>query len=480
MSFQVIGFTLGVLLLVLGLAELMPMMIDWVDGHENSDIFFLNATVCIFFGISLILMNKSFSLRMRVRDTFMITTLSWVLFAFFASIPFMMADIKASFTDAYFESMSGFTTTGSTVFSGLDNMSRGLLLWRSITQWIGGIGIVGFAIICLPALQSGGMLLFQTESSDKSEKIMSKNKDVIKALFIVYLLISFFCTLTYYALGMSFFDAVNYMMTTVATAGFAPHDKSFGFYSDPALHWAGTFFMFASGLPFILYVKLLYRGKFTFHKDEQFRNFSYLLIVVITILTLYVWKTTEHDFFMSLTYVSFNIMSAITTTGYATTDYVQWGTFPALIFLFVTYLGACAGSTAGGLKTMRWIIIYKSMIQQIRKLTYPHGRFPIRYDGRTVDEKEIMNILCFAGLYVIVNACITLAITFTGVDFMTALSGTATTMANSGNGIGPIIGPAGNFSTLPDTAKWLLSLSMLLGRLEILTVLVLFTGLYRK
>lgn len=478
MNYQIIGFTLSLVFLTVGGFELFPAFIDYYDGSPNASIFFLNAALSIFVGVVLILSFKGFPKKLTARDTFIVTTLSWIAMTLSSAMPLYMANINISFTDAYFETVSGYTTTGSTVLSGLDSMSRGILLWRSLMEWIGGIGVVGFAVIFMPFLRVGGMQLFQTESSDKSEKIMPKTTDFIKMLAYVYLGLSILCALTYHILGMNLFDAINHSMTTIATAGFSTHDKSFGHFDNVFILWAGTFFMFASALPFILYIKLVYQGRNDFLKDDQFKAFTFILGISIFILSLWVWKKTDYTYFESLTHTAFNITSAITTTGFASTDYIQWGSFASLIFLFVTYLGGCAGSTAGGLKTMRVVIIYKCLMQQFNKLLYPNGSFPITYQEKTVLPQDILSVLCFSGLYITANVFITIAVTLTGVDFETALSGTATTMANSGCGTGAIIGPAGNFSSLPDAAKWLFTLSMLLGRLEILTILVLFTPEY--
>lgn len=478
MNYQIIGFTLSLVFLTVGFFELIPALLDYHDGSPNAGVFFLNSFICIFIGFVLILSFKNLTKSMSAREAFLLTTLSWISMTMSSAMPLYMADINISFTDAYFEAVSGYTTTGSTVLSGLDNMSRGVLLWRSLMQWIGGIGIVGFAILFMPFLRIGGMQLFQTESSDKSEKITPKTSDFIINLIAVYLILSISCAVTYNILGMSVFDAIAHSMSTVSTAGFSTHDKSFGHFNSLSLQWAGAFFMFASALPFILYVKWLYKGEFAFFKDDQFKAFSLMLCSITGVLSLWVWHRTDYTFFESLTYATFNITSVITTTGYASTDYIQWGSFASLIFLFTTYLGGCAGSTAGGLKAMRIVIIFKVLKEYINTLIYPNKAVSIYYQDRFLLPQDIMSVLCFSALYVTCNAFIALGLIMTGVDFETALSGAATTMANAGNGTGTIIGPAGNFSSLPDTAKWLLTLSMLLGRLEILTILVLFSSHY--
>lgn len=482
MKYNIIGFTLGLLLMIIGLAELIPAFVDQKMAHPNANVFFVNALFSFFFGGALVISNKTFRHELDIRQAFLLTTLSWLSVSLFAALPLYMSDLNISFTDAFFESLSGITTTGSTVLSGLDAMSDGILLWRSIIQWIGGIGLVGFAIILLPFLRIGGMQLFQTESSDKSDKVMPKSVDVIIALFIVYCGLTAACTLTFYMLGMSFFDAVNHAMTTIPTGGYSTHDASFGYFKNSsALQLACTFYMLLGGLPFILYIKFFFQGRTrTFFYDDQVRTFIILVAILTFILTI--WLTTHSDYTLWQSFVatSFNIVSVITTTGYATEDYTLWGPFSVMFFLFLTYVGSCAGSTAGGLKIMRLNIIAKALFKQLNTLIHPNGVFTIRYQRSVIDQSIVDTILGFSGLYVLSNVILTLALTLLGLDFPTAVSGAATSLANVGPGIGDIIGPAGNFSTLPDSAKWLLCLGMLLGRLEILTVAVLFSARFWK
>lgn len=478
MNFQIIGFTLGLLLSILGVAELVPAWLEWVRGEPNALSFFLNAVFSLFFGISLVLANKSFNRQMTVRQTFMLTTLSWLFVSFFAAIPLWTSNINISFTDAFFESVSSITTTGSTILSGLDNMSHGVLLWRSIVQWIGGIGLVAFAIIFLPFLRVGGMQLFQTESSDKSEKIMPKSADIMRSLVVVYTSLTIICALAYHIAGMSLFDAINHAMTTIPTGGMSTHDSSFGFFNSPLLDLLATFFMFLGGVPFILFIKFAYQGKFSFFKDEQFVLYFWIVAGLTFVLSLWLWFNSDYSLFQSFVYCVFNIISVITTTGYATTDYSLWGPFAVMFFFFITYIGGCAGSTAGGLKIMRISIISKAVDRQLKLLLYPNSQIPLRYQGNVIEAPLVGAVLGFSALYVMSNVLLTLALSLTGLDFTTAISGAATAIANVGPGLGHIIGPAGNFSTLPDSAKWLLSLGMLVGRLEILTMLVLFTSYY--
>ncbi len=475
MDFKIIGFTLGVLITIIGVAELFPAALEFSYSSAEAGNFFLNAIFCLFFGGCLIMGNKSFNRQINVKQTFMLTSISWVALSFFSALPLYFSNLEISFTDAFFEAMSGVTTTGSTVLSRLDSLSYGILLWRSIMQWIGGIGLIAFVIILLPFLRVGGMQLFQTESSDKSDKTMPKSEKLMQHLIFSYCLLTFLCFIFYLELGMSLFDAINHAMTTISTGGYSTHDASFGFFDGMDMQLVCTFFMFLGGLPFILYVRFLYGKDFAFLRDEQVVLFFKIVVVLTIIITAYVWSLGELSLARSFTYVIFNIVSVMTTTGFATVDYTLWGPFSIVMFFFLTYVGACAGSTSGGLKVMRISITSKAVGHQVNKLIFPNGIFPLRYQGEAVEHKIVLSVLGFCGLYFLINALMTVALGMMGLDFETAISAAATSIANVGPGIGGIIGPAGNFESLPDAAKWLLCVGMLIGRLEILTVLVIFT-----
>lgn len=475
MKSNIISFTIGVLLIVVGVAELIPAFVDWHRAnYDNAVAFLMCSVVSLFFGGVLVLSNASYEPTLTIRQTFLLTTLSWFSMSFFASFPFYLSDLHLSFTDSFFEALSGITTTGSTVLSGLDTMSHGILIWRSMTQWIGGIGIVAFAIVFLPFLRIGGMQLFQTESSDRSEKVMPRSHALILSLFQVYCLLTILCMVVYYVLGMSWFDALNHALTTIPTGGYSTHDASFGYFNSTPLQLAASLFMLLGGIPFVLYVKLLFQGRVAFLQDDQVRTILSMIIVFAAILTMWLVYHSDYSVIDSFRYVVFNIVSVVTTTGYATTDYTLWGAFPIMFFFFLTYMGACAGSTTGGLKVMRLVIAVKTVNKQLKALIYPHGVFTVRYQGRPVDRNVAITVVSFLVLYVASNAVLTMALSLTGLDFSTAISGAATAIANVGPGIGDIIGPAGNFSTLPGTAKWLLCAGMLIGRLEIMTVILLF------
>lgn len=444
------------------------------DGRGVAEVFAVSAGITAAVAGACILTTKGRPFELRFRDATLLTTVSWFAVPAFAALPLMGHPIGLSFVDAYFEMVSGFTTTGSTVMTGLDTMPKSILLWRSAVQWLGGLGIIGLAIIVLPFLRIGGMQLFRMESSDRSEDVMPKAGHVAGLVARVYTLLTIACTLTYWALGMSPFDALNYALTTLPTAGFGTHDASFGYFNSPALEWAGVVFMVAGGLPMIAYLRVLRRGRWRDRVDPQVPVFVGMLVVFTLIVTLYVWLTGQLPFFQALTKAAFNITSVVTTTGFASTDYLKWGPFVAVWFLIFTFPGGCTGSTAGGLKTFRLIVLYRVTKQHVGHLLHPHRTSPIKYGRKVLGDEEVGSVGSFVFLYLLTFAVLSLAVTLTGLDMETALSGVATCMANAGPGIGPIIGPAGNFSSLSDAAKILLSVAMILGRLEIQGVLILF------
>lgn len=455
---------------------LFPALLDYVQDHQNAGAFFLSACICLFFGGALFLTNRGEQQNFNVRDGFMLTTLSWLMLSLAGALPLYLSDLHISYTDAVFESLSGITTTGSTVLSGLDNMSHGVLLWRSLLQWIGGIGIIAFGIILLPFLKIGGMQLFQSESSDRSDKIIPQFHQLIWQLIMVYTTLTLLCFSAYSLLGMDRFDAINHAMTTLSTGGYSTHDASFGYFESNVLRLTSTFFMMLGGLPFVLFLKYFHTGTFVFHKDEQVKGFMIVAGSATMLMTIWLIlnnKETVTDSFVS---TAFHVVSVLTTTGYAVSDYTLYSTFITMFFFFLTYIGGSAGSTAGGIKIMRIIITIKATALQVKKLLYPHGAFVPQYQGKALQSNMIIATLSFLSLYVLLNVFLTISLMIAGLDFTSAISGAATAVANVGPGIGDTIGPAGNFSSLPDVAKWLLCLGMFMGRLEILTVLVIFNS----
>ncbi|MEC9346508.1 MAG: TrkH family potassium uptake protein [Pseudomonadota bacterium] len=472
-AFASIFHVLGMLWLMFSGILMLPVLIDWVTEEPFAEGFFEVALVsAAFAGIVVLASRKRGPFVLRLREAFLLTTLSWVSLPAFAALPLMTYGI--SFTDGYFEAMSGLTTTGSTVLSGLDDMDPAILFWRALLQWIGGIGIIVMAIVLLPFLRVGGMQLFRTESSDQFDKAVPRASQLTGWIVAIYFALTFACVVAFMAFGMEAFDALCHAMATLSTGGYSTHDASFGHFREPGLHWAATLFMIAGALPFAAYIGVLH-GRFdAMLRDTQIRGFIALVLAICTLMTLWLWASGEHDFSEAARLVTFNIVSVITTTGFASTDYQLWGPFAFAVFFVVMFIGGCAGSTSGAIKIYRFQIIAKMIAAQVRRLTSVHRVNVMTYAGKPVAADVPVSILAFVAIFLATIGLGTLLLAATGLDLLTALTASATAITNVGPGLGDVIGPAGNFSGLPDTAKWLLSAAMLLGRLELFTVLVLF------
>lgn len=478
MKFQIVGYTLGILITITGLAEMIPALIDWRHGHPNAQVFFFNSILCLFFGGALVLANRSHKGEITLRQAFMLTISCWVVMSMFCALPMYMVDLDLSYVDAFFEAVSGITTTGATILPELDERSHGLLAWRSTMQWVGGLGIIAFGTILLPYLKLGGMQVFRSQSSGHSDKVMPRSTEVLMSIFQVYTGITLFCAGVYYYLGMSWFEALNHAMTTISTGGFSTHEQSFAAFNSKALEYACVLFMLMGALPFVLYLRMVFQGRFAFWRDEQVRALVVGLLVAVFFMFFWHWFTNGGSFEESFRHVLFSVVSIVTTTGFVTVDYTQWGGFAVLAFLLMTYIGACAGSTAGGIKTMRLVVAWRVVARQFKTLLYPNGVFVLNYQRRRLNDYTVLTVMGFLSLYVGANVIMTILLAMTGIGFETAISGAATTIANVGPGIGSQIGPFGSYADLPESAKWLLSLGMILGRLEILTVLILFSPTY--
>jgi trk system potassium uptake protein TrkH len=474
MNLRIVGFSCGLLLIGLSIFMLIPAYMDFSTGNAYNGIAFLECAIGGFFiGSLLALTNRGFTKNIGIRESLVLTTATWLIACFYSSLPLHFSDLHLSFTDAFFEGTSGLTTTGGTVLTKLEHMSPGILIWRSLIMFIGGMGMITLGLIFLPFLRIGGMQLFQSESSDRSEKIMPRTASVIRSIFVCYCLLALACALLYSLFGMNAFDAINHAMSTVATGGYGTYDSSFMNF-NPAIQWTTTLFMFLGGLPFVLYVQFVYKKNLSLFRDSQVRAFFLICCIPSLLIALWVAGKTGMPMADAMRHSFFNVVSVLTTTGFSSTDYMQWGSFPIVFFLFLTYLGSCTGSTAGGIKTMRLQIIGLHGMVLLKKMIYPHGTFTISYKGQPLSPAIVQSVMVFLFIYVAANILLTLLLTLCGLDFVTAVSGAATAIANVGPGIGDIIGPAGNFSSLPDAAKILLSFGMILGRLELMTVLVLF------
>jgi len=473
-NYKTVFFAIGVLLVILGAFMLIPFFVQFIYDEKNNT-FLLSALVTAFIGTLLVLTNLEENKKLNLQQAFLLTTLSWLGIAIFGCLPFLLSNLNLSFVDAFFESMSGITTTGSTIITNLDDAPKSILIWRAILQWLGGIGVIVMAITILPLLNIGGMQLFRMESSDTTEKILPKTREITLIISIIYLALTFTCGISYWAVGMNIFDSIAHSMTTIATGGFSTYSGSIGHFQNPRIEIISIIFIVLGSIPFIAYLKFVKGDKKIFLKDAQIKGLIYILIISILLMFLYLMLSNkEYSFSENLRISTFNVVSVLSGTGYVTADFSSWGNFPLIFFLFLMFIGGCAGSTTCGIKIFRFQILGHFIINQIKKLVYPHGVFSIKYNNEKINDTFIYSIITFIFLYFFIFFILAALLSVNGLDFITAISGSASAIANVGPGLGNVIGPNGNFSDLPNFSKLSLSLGMLLGRLELFAVLVLF------
>jgi len=476
-NYKTVFFTLGILQIILGVSMFVPIIVQFIYSEIDSS-FFGASIVTIVFGALFFLTNIDHDRKVNLQQAFLLTALSWLSVAVFGSLPFIFSSMEMSITDAFFESMSGITTTGSTIISNLENAPKGILLWRAILQWLGGIGIIVMAITLMPIMNVGGMQLFKISSNDSSEKILPKSKEIALRLIYIYSALTAVCAISYWIFGMGKFDSLTHSMTTIATGGFSNYNQSIGYFNSVYIEISSMVFIILGSVPFIAYIKFLNGNKKIFISDGQIRSFLKIIILSIIILSFYLFLTNNENF--SFRSIFFNTISILTGTGYVNAEFDSWGSFPITIFLALMFIGGCAGSTTCGIKIFRIQILYLFILNQLKKIIYPKGVFLIKYDQNSVDEKFIASIISFIFFYFVIFFILAALLSLTGLDFITALSGAATSISNVGPGLGPIIGPNGDFSSLPDISKWVLSVGMILGRLELFAILVLFLPSFWK
>ena len=473
-SNKTVFFLIGILLIVLGLSMLAPYSMQ-VIYKENSHSFISSSFVTIFIGILCILANLEKDLKLNLRQTFLFSTLAWVTVAIFGSLPFVLSSQTFSFSDAFFESMSGITTTGATIISDLDNSPKSILLWRAIMQWLGGIGIVVMAITILPLLKVGGMQLFKMEGPDKTEKILPRTIEVAAIIISTYVILTFFCSFFYWIFGMTVFDSICHAMTTIATGGFSTHNDSIGFFKNSNIEIVASLFIILGSIPFISYLKFSQCNKKIFFQDVQIKGLIYLLVFSILIMFVYLlFINYESNLLEKIRISSFNVISILSGTGYVTDDFGLWGKFSLIFFLFLMFIGGCAGSTACGIKIFRLQMLLIFLKNQVKKLIYPNSVIITKYNNQKISDDFIRSVIIFIFSFLFIFLIIAMLLSISGLDFVTSISGAASSISNVGPGLGEIIGPDGNYKSLPDLSKWILAIGMLLGRLELFAVLVLF------
>ncbi len=469
----------SVFALYLAAAMLLPAAADLFAGNDDWQVFAFSAFFVGGMAMAVAIATRGKPPPVSPRFGFLLVNLLWITFAAAATVPFMFSSIGLSFTDAAFEAVSGVTTTGSSILTNLDEAPPGILLWRSLLSFMGGLGVIALGLFLLPFLNLGGVSYFKIESNDIQDRPFERLQTFMVSLFGIYALLIFICGAAYSAAGMEGFHAVNHAITTVATGGFSTHSDSFLRYDDtPAILWIGTFFMFIGGLPFSIMMLLLVRGRTDALRDPQIRVYAGYTLAFIIATAVYLRLHDEKPLFQALTEAAFNITSVVTTTGFASEDYNLWGPFALAVIYAATFMGGCSGSTTGGIKAYRFLILFQLINSGLQRLLYPSSVTPIRYGDRSIDPDVQRSVVLFMASFFVLFGILTVMLAATGLDFITALTGALASLTNVGPGLGPVIGPVGTYASLPDLAKWICMAAMLLGRLEILAVLVIFSPVF--
>lgn len=470
-----VGYVIGLLVAILGATMALPLAADLIQGNDDWPVFLKSGTITVLTG-SLVALSCANGVRDRlsIQQTFLIATIVWAALPLFGSLPLMIGATQLSFTDAFFEAMSGLTTTGSTVVSGLDDLPHGILLWRGLLQWLGGIGIIVVAMVFLPELRVGGMQVFRTEAFETMGKILPRAAQISGQISAIYIGLTLVCILTYLGLGMGLFDAIVHALTTMSTGGFANYDASFGTFSG-APEYAASLFMILAALPFVRYVQMVNGNTAALFRDTQVRAFLWTIAVLVVVTAVVLTQIFPRHWEQAVREALFNIVSILTGTGYASVDYMGWGAMLISTFFFIGLIGGCAGSTACSVKIFRYQLLFSSIRVQMKRIRNPNGVFPVYFQGRPVTPDVLSSVMAFFVFFVVSLGLFSVALGMTGLDFITSVSGAATALANIGPGLGDQIGPSGNFAGLNAPAKWLLSAAMLIGRLEVLSVYAIFT-----
>ncbi|WP_111537185.1 TrkH family potassium uptake protein [Palleronia aestuarii] len=459
----------------LGLTMLVPMGFDIHAGNGHWHVFLATSVITTMTGgLTAIACANGTADRLSIQQTFLLTTGVWVALPVFGALPFLFQPIGADVTDAFFEAVSGVTTTGSTVFADLEEMPEGILVWRSMLQWFGGIGIIIVAMVFLPELRVGGMQIFRSEAFDTMGKILPRAAQIASQISWIYVWLTFTCFLGYLALGMDRFEAVNHALTTVSTGGFSTSDASFGAFQGGPEYLASVFMILAS-LPFVRYVQLLAGTAQPLWRDAQIRAYLMVISAATLVLASFEIAADEATFEPALREAVFNVTSIISGTGFASVDYQLWGAFAMVVFFFLGLIGGCAGSTCCSIKIFRYQILMSAIAAQIRRIHTPHGLFAPRFEDRRVSDDVLSSVMAFFVLFIVSLGLLAVGLGLTGLDVVTSISGAGTAIGNIGPGLGPIIGPSGYFGPINDTAKWLLIAGMISGRLELMVVYVIFT-----
>ncbi|HYD19659.1 MAG TPA: TrkH family potassium uptake protein [Patescibacteria group bacterium] len=473
MHFRPVFYVIGLLLLVLAAAMTAPIMIDLADHSDDWQVFASAQAATAFIGLALVFMNRRDGYRITLRETFLLTCLGWVFMAGFGALPFVFSQAEMDFTGGFFEAMSAITTTGSTAITGIDALPRGIILWRFMLLWIGGIGFLIIALAVFPLLQISGMQIFKTQSF-QIEKVMPSASQMAAFICLIYTALTALCGIFLYCAGMSPFDALCHAMAAISTGGISTHDAAIAWFDSPLIELILVTFMIAGGIPFVLYLRVLRGDRKAIWHDSQVRTFLAILGFLTVACAIWLISSEKMEAVAAIRSALFLTVSYITTTGFVNGDHSHWGHFSVGIAFLSIFVGSCSGSTAGGIKIFRLQILFLMLKQQLSKLMTPHGVFQVHYNGKLVEPSVQAAVAGFFFVYIMSWLVIGVTLQLTGLDFETAFSGAISALSNTGVGTGDLIGPSGNFANLPASSIWVMSFAMLFGRIEFLTLLVLF------
>lgn len=480
-NFSTIVHLLSWLLIYNGIFQLTALIVAFIYDESIKE-FIYSALLSVSIGfLFMFLTRKKYKRQLNRKDSFMIVSMGWIILGIFGAFPYYIGGFVPDFSSAIFESISGFTTTGASIFTEVESLPKHILFWRSLTQWIGGLGIIVLSVAILPILGIGGTELFNAESPGvKVEKVHPRIQETAQRLWIIYILVTLVEIVTFNVLGMDLFDSINHSFTTISTGGFSTKNLSIGAFSNPALEYAVSFFMFLGGINFIL---IYFLFKFKFSKvafDEELKYYVRILIGLTLVVGIYLFFNShfisyEEAFRKSL----FQVLTIVTTTGFATSDYITWGVFINLLFLILMFAGGCSGSTSGGIKVIRQVIMFKHCSLEFKRSLHPRGIFPVRFNKKIVSKETVFNVLVFFLIIILLFVISSISLTLMGIDLESSVGASAACLGNVGPGLG-LVGPMGNYAFIPGVGKWMLCLLMLLGRLEVFTLLILFTPYFWK
>ena len=479
LNLKPIALVIGTLTCAVGFFLFIPLITEIIYQTESWQSYAVPILLYLIVGGSLVITNKNVDLKISLKEAFIMTVLSWVLVTILCAVPFIYTSVNLGVVDAMFESMSGVTTTGATILNNLDNLPKGILIWRAFLQWIGGLGIVVIALFILPFLRIGGMQLFHIEGNDPYDKFLPKVSSVIKKIIIIYIFLTLLLFLLYYQNKMSLFDSIAHSFTTISTGGFSTQSQSFAFFNNNILVIA-IVFMIIGSLPFLLIAQISYKKFFTIFRDNQIRVFLLTLLFAILSIFIFANQFLSGNQFDKLISVSFNTISIISGTGYVSENFENWGNYASVLFLILMFIGGCAGSTTGGLKVFRFQILFKYLYLHLKKMLKPHAVLTSKFNEKKIEDSTYESVMSFFFLFILTFAIAALLLSFDGLDFLTCISAAASAISNVGPGLGEIIGPLGDYSSLTSYSKIVLIFTMFLGRLEMLTVLVLFIPSFWK